>query len=278
MQSYRLANRFLSIEVIPELGAKIVSMRNLVTSREWMWRPRPDAELFPNQPTDSFDASTLIGADECVPTIAPCRVAGRDLPDHGEVWSAPWTVTSATLSAEWIETNIRLPLSPLELRRSVSLTDNEILFDYLLTNLSSKPESFLWAFHPLMALETGDCIDLPPHIKSVKVGAVKGIVGPVADRWDWPAQPRKSVWIESISARTRPCTPSYSPSFRRIRRGSPPSAKDPSGWYSVSILPKFPQSASGFRAAPGTGILTWRLSQPMHPQIRFARLLRPVIP
>jgi hypothetical protein len=197
MQSYQLANHWLRIEVIPELGAKIVSMQNLATGREWMWRPHPDAKLFRNQPADRFDASTLIGADECVPTIAPCCFRGRDLPDHGEVWSVPWTVDAATISAQRIDTTIRLALSPLELRRSVSLKENEILFDYVLTNLSSEPETFLWAFHPLMPLETGDSVELPPHIKSVRVGAVKGIAGPPGEHWDWPA-PVPGVRLDRI--------------------------------------------------------------------------------
>src|ERR1700678_4003033 len=226
MQSYRLANRFLSIEVIPELGSKVVSMRNLVTNREWMWRPSADAKLFRNQPTDSFDASTLIGADECMPTIAPCRVDGRELPDHGEVWSAPWAVDSATLSAHRIVTTIRFPISPLELRRNVSLHENEIHFDYLLTSLSSKPENFLWAFHPLMSLETGDCIDLPPHIRSVKVGAVKGIAGPAGDRWDWPA-PVPEIRLDRIEfgsngpayAKLFAEFPPHTEGFAAIRKG-----------------------------------------------------------
>jgi hypothetical protein len=218
MQSYRLANRFLSIEVIPELGAKVVSMRNLVTNREWMWRPHPDVKLFRNQSTDSFDASTLTGADECVPTIAPCRFHGRQLPDHGEVWSAPWAVDSATLSAQQIETTIRLPLSPLELRRNVSLKENEILFDYLLTNLSSKSESFLWAFHPLMSLENGDCIDLPPQIRSVKVGAVKGFAGDAGDRWDWPA-PAPGVRLDRIDFG------SAAPAYAKIFAEFPPDTE-----------------------------------------------------
>jgi hypothetical protein len=218
MQSYRLANRFLCIEVIPELGAKIVSMRNLATGREWMWRPRPDAKLFRNQPADAFDASTLIGADECVPTIAPCRFHGRELPDHGEVWSAPWAVDSATLSAHQIETTIRFPRSPLELRRTVSLKENEILFDYLLTSLSSKPESFLWAFHPLMPLETGDCIELPPHIKSVKLGAVKGIAGPTGDHWDWPA-PVPGIRLDRIDFG------SNAPAYAKLFAEFPPGAE-----------------------------------------------------
>ena len=185
-RSYRLRNDFLSIEVVPELGAKIASLRNLATGREWMWRPRPDAKLFRNKQKDGFDASTLIGADECLPTITPCQFHGRDLSDHGEVWSTPWVVDEAALSAQQIQTIIRLPISPFELRRSISLQENEILFDYRLTSLSSKPERFLWAFHPLMPLEHGDSVELPSHITSVKIGSVKGVAASASNRWSWP--------------------------------------------------------------------------------------------
>jgi hypothetical protein len=83
IRSYKFANDSLSVEVVPEIGGKIVSLRNIVTGREWMWRLRLDAPLFRNEPTDLFDASPLIGADECLPTIARFRWNDLDLPDHG---------------------------------------------------------------------------------------------------------------------------------------------------------------------------------------------------
>jgi hypothetical protein len=61
------------IRVAVDLGAKIISLKNLETGREWMWRPPGSFELFRNELGDTFERSTLVGADECLPTIAPCN-------------------------------------------------------------------------------------------------------------------------------------------------------------------------------------------------------------
>lgn len=181
--------------MVPEIGAKIVSLRNLATGREWMWRPHPDAPLFRNEPTDPFDASPLIGADECLPTIAPCRWNGRDLPDHGEVWAKAWQVDE--LTKERIRTSIRLQLLPLLFERTVSVEQNQAFFEYALTNCSGQPQRFVWAFHPLMSIEDGDQIDLPDEIRSVHVAAVKGLDVSAGCHWAWP-QPMPDLRLDRI--------------------------------------------------------------------------------
>src|SRR5690242_16142349 len=89
---YVLNNRQLEVAVVPELGAKIISLKNLRSGREWMWHPPGELELFYNSPGDNFSSSPLVGMDECLPTIEPCVWRGRELPDHGEVWSAVWNI------------------------------------------------------------------------------------------------------------------------------------------------------------------------------------------
>src|SRR5579875_1011222 len=186
-RSHTVANDSVSITVVPEIGAKIVSLRNLLTGREWMWRPRPHTKLFRNHLTDSFEASPLIGADECLPTIAACRCNGLNLPDHGELWRRAWRIDLAALRENRIQTSIKLDLLPLELERSICLLENEAVFDYVLTSRSTKPEKFLWAFHPLMPLEEEDRIELPPEIRSVQIGALNGFAVPQNRLWNWPA-------------------------------------------------------------------------------------------
>ena len=77
-----LRNSSLELAVAPALGAKIVSLKNLHTGPEWLWRPTSRLKLFRNQPGDDFSRSTLVGWDECLPTIAPCTWKNRAFPDQ----------------------------------------------------------------------------------------------------------------------------------------------------------------------------------------------------
>jgi hypothetical protein len=158
---YTLANDEVQLVIAPELGAKIISLKNLRTGREWLWHPGGDMRLFRNQTGDDFSASPLAGIDECLPTIAPCTWRGRNLPDHGEVWSQPWQVEECVPGNSTLTTSIKLKTSPLLFRRTVCLQGNEVWLDYELSNLSGGDENFIWAIHPLLRLAPGDELELP---------------------------------------------------------------------------------------------------------------------
>ncbi len=113
---YVLNTEEVELAVVPELGAKIISLKNLRTGREWMWHPPGGLKLFRNHPGDAFSKSPLAGADECLPTITPCSWQGRELPDHGEVWNVPWKVDPVALESGILKTSVRLEISPFEFR------------------------------------------------------------------------------------------------------------------------------------------------------------------
>jgi galactose mutarotase-like enzyme len=164
---YVLNNEEVELAVVPELGAKIISLKNLRTRREWMLHPPGELKLFRNCPGDDFSQSPLVGADECLPTIAPCSWQGRKLPDHGEVWSAAWKVDSTAWENGILKTSIRLKISPFEFERTIELHETEIRLGYQLNNLSARDESFLWAFHPLLKLQPGDQLEIPAETRSL---------------------------------------------------------------------------------------------------------------
>jgi galactose mutarotase-like enzyme len=168
---FRLGNDEVELAVVPELGAKIISLKNIRTSREWLWQPPDGLKLFRNQVGDDFSRSPLVGADECLPTIAPCSWQGRALPDHGEVWNAAWNVNNDAFENGILKTCVRLPISPFELERTIELDGNEIYLIYQLTNLGSREESFLWAIHPLLQLQKGDQLELPKATRALLNGA-----------------------------------------------------------------------------------------------------------
>lgn len=167
---YVLGNEEVELAVVPELGAKIISLKDLRTGREWLWHPPAGPRLFKNRDDDAFSNSPLVGIDECLPTIEPCSWQDRELPDHGEVWNVPWQVEAEALENGILKTSIRLKISPFEFRRTIELRGNEIQIGYQLNNLGATQESFAWALHPLLRLEAGDQLELPDSTRQLLNG------------------------------------------------------------------------------------------------------------
>lgn len=170
-KTYELSNSEVKIAVIPELGAKIISLQNARTGREWMWHPRGSLKLFHNSATDDFSHSPLVGVDECLPTIQPCVWRGRNLPDHGEVWSAEWKLDENAWQKGVLKTTVQLQISPFDFERTIELEANTVRLNYQLTNRSAAPEQFLWAIHPLLRLQEGDHLVLPAATRALFDGA-----------------------------------------------------------------------------------------------------------
>lgn len=167
---YVLSSQKVEVSVVPELGAKIISLKNLQTGREWMWHPQDGLTLFRNRPGDDFSKSPLVGVDECLPTIAPCSWQGRELPDHGEVWSAAWSVDRDAWTGAVLRTLTELKLSPFRFERTIELQDDEVRLSYRLNNHSHAAESYLWAVHPLLSLQAGDQLELPASTRALLDG------------------------------------------------------------------------------------------------------------
>lgn len=164
---YILSNQEAELAVVPELGAKIISLKNHHTGREWMWHPDSGMKLFQNWLGDDFSKGPLVGMDECLPTIQPCVWRGRTLPDHGEVWSAAWEVDPEAWKNGSLRTSVRLKTSPFDFTRTIELRENEVRLNYQLANRSPEPEYFLWAMHPLLRLQAEDRLVLPKSTRAL---------------------------------------------------------------------------------------------------------------
>jgi len=77
---YVLGNQEAEIAVVPELGAKIISLKSVRSGREWMWHPPGELELFHNSPEDDFSSSPLVGMDECLRPSSPVFGAAAKFP------------------------------------------------------------------------------------------------------------------------------------------------------------------------------------------------------
>ena len=81
------------LEVVAEVGARVVSLRDLARDREWLLQNTPPTEaegMAWSSEGVVFGGRESFGWDECLPTVAPCPdpldPAAAPLRDHGDQW------------------------------------------------------------------------------------------------------------------------------------------------------------------------------------------------
>ena len=155
---HTLSNDAVSLSIAPELGGRIVSLRDRISRREWLdgWTPASRRRIWhPTDPTN-FETGPGAGIDECLPTVLPCKIGRKALPDHGELWNQEpqFEIDSqGVIICRW-----HLKSLPLDFARRISLGKNELRFDYRIENRAGTPTPFLWAWHPLFMFKRGDQI------------------------------------------------------------------------------------------------------------------------
>lgn len=175
----------LEASILPDFGGKIASLRK--RGAELLQAPlRPPA---PRDRQMSFEAGDASGWDECLPSVAPCRVETAsgmvDIPDHGDVWRLPCEVEQRS------EREVRLTVTasslPLRLERTLAITETGLRVDYRLENTGKTAVPYLWASHPLFVVEAGDAVVLPSSVAKVTVeGTAGNRLGAKGRVLDWP--------------------------------------------------------------------------------------------
>ena len=157
---HTLANEAVSISLAPELGGRVVSLRDRTSGREWLdgWSPATKRRIWhPTDPTD-FNTSPGAGIDECLPTVLPCRIKRKSLPDHGDLWNQAVELDSTLAQAGTFLSQWTVNSLPLAFERRISLKHRKVLFEYRIENLAETATPFLWAWHPLFSMKRGDQI------------------------------------------------------------------------------------------------------------------------
>ncbi|WP_308635309.1 aldose epimerase family protein [Paenibacillus silvisoli] len=142
----------MRLVVVPELGAKIVSILYKPTGKEWLANSYP-RQLQKVEYGSAFDQADLSGWDECFPSILACRYPvsgsfyGNNVPDHGELWSLPW---NAHITTNSIDCSVEGRALPYTFSRRMSFLDERTLrFHYSVENTSTEELAVLWCAHPL---------------------------------------------------------------------------------------------------------------------------------
>ncbi|MEK8128893.1 hypothetical protein WMW72_13395 [Paenibacillus filicis] len=184
----------MQVTLLPELGAKMISLQNRLSGREWLSRARADRPLGNSGYGSSFASSDGSGWDEMFPTINACRYPEHPwmetaLPDHGEVWSIPWQAEASLGQLHCSVQGVRLPYR-LDKTYSFSAEDR-LRIDYTVTNQSPFPLSFLWAAHPLFHIEEGMEVRVPEGLDEIAVSFSEGgRLGTRGTRLSWPQPDR----------------------------------------------------------------------------------------
>lgn len=178
----------MEMVLVPELGSRVISLRNRISGREWLAQPAGALET--NRYASSFGKRDGSGWDEMFPTINPCRYPvypwkGTELPDHGEVWSISWKAHSEEEQLHCSVQGIRIPY---QLRKTYSFPREDTLrIDYAVHNPSPFPFCFLWAAHPLFQIDEGAEIMVPNELREIIVSySANGRLGEFSDIRKWP--------------------------------------------------------------------------------------------
>lgn len=174
----------LSARFLPAVAGKLVSLRSTASGREWLWRHpvlAPVPPVYGGSYVRDMDSG---GWDEVFPSVAPARVEGLMVPDHGDAAQLPWEVVEVTAQA--VTLGVTLRFAPCRLERRVSATAHGLRFDYTLTGAAAGAIPFLWCAHPLLALEPGMTLRLAAGSRWRCAG---GVGVPADVDFAWPAIP-----------------------------------------------------------------------------------------
>jgi galactose mutarotase-like enzyme len=175
----------LEVEVLPELGGKISSLRR--NGAELLQGPLKPYTL--RTPTMRFEESDASGFDECLPSVSACEITGPSdtiqIPDHGEFWRLPCQVTYRNVDEVRL-TTIGSVL-PLRFDRKLKLQGETLQIDYRVENAGKVNTPYVWSAHPLFSVDPADVIVLPPSVRKVSVEAsAHNRLGAKGSVYSWP--------------------------------------------------------------------------------------------
>jgi hypothetical protein len=101
------------------------------------------------------------GFEELFPNDAPEELDGRALPDHGELWNAPFEVKARSETSIWLRRRCECVPAVLEKHITLDAALCRFTLRYLIRNSGSERLWFLFKLHPAMRVEAGDVILLP---------------------------------------------------------------------------------------------------------------------
>lgn len=188
---------------LPALGGKMISLVRLDSGREFLISFQDGRSSFQKPSYGGvFVAYNNVGLDECIPTIAACTYPdgaykGRELPDHGDVWSVSWQYD---VQEEALSLSVEGRSLPYALSKRVSLEGHDLVLEYELQNRSNDAFDYLWSSHPLLNTEPGARIILPPEAEVLLIdSSVGGRLGRPGETCTWPIATQSDGTSDDLS-------------------------------------------------------------------------------
>jgi len=183
----RLQSPELSVDVLPDNGGRVASIRCRQSETEFLLGGssyKVKAEFSSDVP---FEYSDRAGMDECLPTVSLSsgQSGAVNAPDHGDLWRHAWRILERSDSCVKLTTKcFSLPLS---FTRKLSVRASQLRFEYNIRNLAQTPIPFLYACHPLFAVEPGDRLILPYLVQCLYLHYSSGNrIGSAGELIAWP--------------------------------------------------------------------------------------------
>ncbi len=182
----QLENEFLSVSILPEVGAKILTLFDKKSGRNILWenvRIRPQV-----YPIDAnFDNYWCGGWDDAYPSADACVYNGEPIPSLGELRSLSWKVEELKADSKSATAKLSAygPISPVKATKTVSLIGEQLQMQFDLQSVGPIPVDYLWGTHPAFAVEAGTRLLLPART-GIVAQSTHPSLGTPGDRYDWP--------------------------------------------------------------------------------------------
>jgi galactose mutarotase-like enzyme len=193
-RALQVDNGRIGFTIVPELGAKLTSLRDVRFAHEWLWRSDQLEDRRHPYGTSYVEHADTGGWDECFPTVGACRFpsgpwAGAEMPDHGELWSQAWTTSVADDDgAVRVRAQAHGVQLSYEFARTIVLRDDSstLELEYEVTSTAEHDMDFIWSAHPLFPLDPGGAVRLPAATRLHTFSSIDGTRPPAAEPFAFP--------------------------------------------------------------------------------------------
>ena len=188
MRGLVLENEKLRVVLMPEFGARILSIIYKPTETEFVWH-NPRVPVM--KPTYEPEFEDMSGFFDCVPTCEACAFKGWKLPLYGEVASEPWRLLGTRKTPQSVTVRLQRKCStyPLTVHKSLTITRNEpmVELNYRLVNDSDERLEYHYSGNNTLLINPNYRIVLPPEVSALRLGyAVTDRLGKIGDDVPWP--------------------------------------------------------------------------------------------